>query len=142
MDAGSRGAPHRRPVRACVAVPFGHTYHVTRRTHPAPCPGRRRFPGAPGRPGSGVMMIPIPKDGIYESVEGTDRAAAVPWIEDVVITAKEGQRILPLPEGSSYLGFIFARGDSAETVDAALRRAHVELRFHIATALPTFRPSS
>lgn len=93
-------------------------------------------------PASGVMMIPIPKDGIYESVEGTDRAAAVPWIEDVVITAKEGQRILPLPEGSSYLGFIFARGDSAETVDAALRRAHVELRFHIATALPTFMPSS
>jgi biotin carboxylase len=93
-------------------------------------------------PASGVMMIPIPKDGIYESVEGTDRAAAVPLIEDVVITAKEGQRMLPLPEGSSYLGFIFARGDSAETVDAALRRAHVELRFHIATALPTFMPSS
>jgi hypothetical protein len=87
-------------------------------------------------------MIPIPKDGIYESVEGTDRAAAVPLIEDVVITAKEGQRMLPLPEGSSYLGFIFARGDSAETVDAALRRAHGELRFHIATALPTFMPSS
>jgi biotin carboxylase len=93
-------------------------------------------------PASGVMMIPIPKDGIYESVEGTDRAVAVPLIEDVVITAKEGQRLLPLPEGSSYLGFIFARGDSAETVDAALRRAHVELRFHIATALPTFMPSS
>jgi hypothetical protein len=92
-------------------------------------------------PASGVMMIPIPKDGIYESVEGTDRAAAVPFIEDVVITAKEGQRLFPLPEGSSYLGFIFARGDSAETVDAALRRAHVELRFHIATALPTLRPS-
>jgi formate-dependent phosphoribosylglycinamide formyltransferase (GAR transformylase) len=93
-------------------------------------------------PASGVMMIPIPKDGIYESVEGTDRAAAVPFIEDVVITAKEGQRMLPLPEGSSYLGFIFARGDSAETVDVALRRAHAELRFHIATALPTFMPSS
>jgi biotin carboxylase len=93
-------------------------------------------------PASGVMMIPIPKDGIYESVEGTDRAAAVPLIEDVVITAKEGQRLLPLPEGSSYLGFIFARGDSAETVDAALRRAHAELRFRIATALPTFMPSS
>ena len=90
---------------------------------------------------SGVMMIPIPKEGIYESVEGRERAVAIAFIEDVVITAKEGQHLLPLPEGSSYLGFIFARGDSAETVDAALRLAHAELRFRIATALPTFMPS-
>ena len=56
------------------------------------------------------MMIPIPKGGIYESVEGVDGAAAVPGIEDVIVTAKQGQRLIPLPEGSSYLGFIFARG--------------------------------
>ena len=55
------------------------------------------------------MMIPIPKGGIYESVEGVDRAAAVAGIEDVIVTAKPGQRLVPLPEGSSYLGFLFAR---------------------------------
>ena len=92
-------------------------------------------------PASGVMMIPIPKGGIYQSVDGIERAAAVPGIEDVVVTAKVGQRFVPLPEGSSYLGFLFARGSSPEMVEAALRQSHAELRFHIATALETFKPS-
>jgi len=86
---------------------------------------------------SGVMMIPIPKGGVYEGVEGVERAAA--FVEEVVITAKEGQKILPLPEGASYLGFIFARGDSAGEVERALRAAHGELKFKIATALPVVR---
>jgi hypothetical protein len=89
---------------------------------------------------SGVMMIPIPKGGMYESAEGVERAREVAGIEDVIITAKQGQRLVPLPEGSSYLGFIFARGDSAAQVEGALRQSHAELRFHIATALETFRP--
>jgi biotin carboxylase len=96
----------------------------------------------PQHPASGVMMIPIPKDGIYESVDGLEDAAAVPGITEVIITAKSGQRLVPLPEGSSYLGFIFARGESPAQVDAALRCAHAKLRFQIATALETFRPSS
>jgi biotin carboxylase len=90
-------------------------------------------------PASGVMMIPIPRNGgIYQGAEGVERALAVPDIEDVVITATEGQLLVPLPEGSSYLGFIFARGETAEAVELALRRSHAELRFQIATALGTF----
>ena len=89
---------------------------------------------------SGVMMIPIPKGGIYERVEGTERAAAVEGIEDVVVTAVAGQRLVPLPEGASYLGFLFGRGDSPGAVEGSLRRSHAELRFHIATALETFKP--
>jgi biotin carboxylase len=92
-------------------------------------------------PASGVMMIPIPKEGIYRSAEGVERALAVPGIEDVVLTATEGQHIVPLPEGSSYLGFIFARAASAAEVEAALRRSHAELRFEIATVLPTVKLS-
>jgi hypothetical protein len=57
-------------------------------------------------------------------------------VEEVAITAKEGQRILPLPEGSSYLGFIFARAESPDRVEHALREAHACLQFEIATALP------
>jgi biotin carboxylase len=94
----------------------------------------------PASGASGVMMIPIPKGGIYESVEGTERAEAVEGIEDVIITAAPGQRLLPLPEGATYLGFLFARGDSPAAVEESLRRSHAELRFHIATALETFRP--
>jgi formate-dependent phosphoribosylglycinamide formyltransferase (GAR transformylase) len=84
---------------------------------------------------SGVMMIPIPREGIYVGVEGLDRARSEPGIEDVIVTAKQGQKLIPLPEGASYLGFIFARGENAETVEQALRKSHSQLRFEIATAL-------
>jgi len=94
-------------------------------------------------PASGVIMIPIPRPGgIYHGVEGMERAMAVADIEDVTITATEGQLLVPLPEGSSYLGFIFARGETADAVELALRRSHAELRFQIATALETFSPST
>jgi len=85
---------------------------------------------------SGVMMIPIPKAGVYEGVDGVDEAASTQGVEDVLITAKEGQKLLPLPEGASYLGFIFARGESREDVEASLRAAHAKLEFRISTALP------
>jgi len=87
-------------------------------------------------PASGVMMIPIPREGIYVDTDGLERARAEPGIEDVIITAKPGQKLVPLPEGSSYLGFIFARGATPDAVDATLRRAHTQLQFNIATVLP------
>jgi len=96
----------------------------------------------PADPASGVMMIPIPKGGIYESVEGLERARAVAGISDVAITAKPGQLLVPLPEGGSYLGFLFARANTASEVEWALRRSHAELRFQMATALETFKPWS
>jgi biotin carboxylase len=90
---------------------------------------------------SAVMMIPIPKGGIYHSVEGVERARNVCGIEDVVITATEGQLLSPLPEGATYLGFIFARAAMPQAAEAALRRAHAMLDFDIATALKTLSPS-
>ncbi|MCC7340859.1 MAG: ATP-grasp domain-containing protein [Bryobacterales bacterium] len=88
---------------------------------------------------SGVMMIPIPREGIYESVSGVEEAQAVAGVEDVIITAKEGQKLLPLPEGSSYLGFLFARAASPEAVETALRQSHARLEFQLATTLPVLR---
>ena len=85
---------------------------------------------------SGVMMIPIPQEGIYKGVEQLEQAAQVPGIEAIEITAKLRQKLVPLPEGSSYLGFIFARGDSPQYVDSALREAHRKLRFVISSSLP------
>jgi formate-dependent phosphoribosylglycinamide formyltransferase (GAR transformylase) len=92
------------------------------------------FPMQPGA--SGVMMIPIPRDGIYVSVAGLDQARSVSAIEDVIITAKQGQKLVPLPEGNSYLGFIFARAESPDVVERALRLAHQQMQFEIAAALP------
>ncbi len=86
-------------------------------------------------PAAGVMMIPIPREGIYVDVEGLDLARAEPGIEDVIITAKQGQKLIPLPEGASYLGFIFARGETPDAVEQALRNSHGQLRFEIATSL-------
>ena len=87
-------------------------------------------------PAAGVMMIPIPREGMYGDVEGLNAARARPGIEDVIITAKRGQKLVPLPEGASYLGFIFARGETPDAVENALRSAHRQLRFEIAAALP------
>lgn len=92
-------------------------------------------------PASGVMMIPIPRGGIYESVDGVSRAESIAGVEEVIVTAQPGQLLVPLPEGAGYLGFIFARGSSPEAVESSLRQAHRELHFHIATALETFRPA-
>ena len=80
---------------------------------------------------AGVMMIPIPRAGRLTAVGGTAAAAAVAGIEEVTITAHIGQQLVPLPEGWQYLGFVFARADTPDTVEAALRDAHARLTFEI-----------
>ena len=80
---------------------------------------------------SGVMMIPIPRRGIYRRVEGVDAAHAIIGVGDVRITAKADAPIVPLPEGRSYLGFIFANATEPSAVDRALRDAHACLHFAI-----------
>jgi biotin carboxylase len=79
----------------------------------------------------GVMMIPIPRPGLLKRVEGLAEAEAVPGVEEIDITLPIGHPVVPLPQGSSYLGFIFARGERPEEVEAALREAHRRLRFVI-----------
>ena len=86
--------------------------------------------------GSGVMMIPIPKRGIYRGVTGIDEARATAEIEGLEITAMAGNELVPLPEGSSYLGFLFAHGNSPAEAEAALREAHGKLRIQISDVLP------
>lgn len=87
---------------------------------------------------AGVMMIPIPQAGLLRQVSGVEEASAVPLVDSVEITARLNYPLTPLPEGDSYLGFIFARGDSPAAVEEALRRAHGCLRFVIDPLLPVF----
>lgn len=82
--------------------------------------------------GAGVLMIPIPQAGILRRVEGVLAAQRVPHIEEVVIDVREGYELVPLPEGASYLGFIFARAPSPAEAEAALRAAHACLRVVVA----------
>jgi biotin carboxylase len=90
----------------------------------------------------GVMMIPVPKSGILERVAGEEQARATPGVDDVQITARLHDFIAAWPEGSSYLGFIFARGKSPAEVEAALRLAHSLLKFEIADRLPVEHPAT
>ncbi len=91
---------------------------------------------------AGVMMIPVPRSGILENVAGTEAALAVPGVCEVHITARLHDFIAAWPEGSSYLGFIFARGGAPDQVEAALRKAHAALRFEIVPRLPVAHPVS
>lgn len=85
---------------------------------------------------SGVMMIPIPRRGVFRRAVGLEHARAVCGVDDVRITAKTDQLLLPVPEGASYLGFIFAHGEDARAVERALREAHARLQFTIDLELP------
>jgi hypothetical protein len=89
---------------------------------------------------SGVMMIPIPRRGILRGVDGVDAARQVPHVDDVRITAKADQLLVPLPEGASYLGFIFARAEHGADVERALRAAHARLAFTIDPEFPVIGP--
>lgn len=80
---------------------------------------------------AGVMMLPILAHGILCAVRGQDAARAVPGIEELSITMTLGQEVIPLPEGSQYLGFLFARDDTPAHVEAALREAYRHLIFRI-----------
>jgi len=92
-------------------------------------------------PASGVMMIPIPRRGILRAVDGIEDARAVPRIDDVRVTAKTDQLLVPLPDGASYLGFIFARAERPADVERALHAAHARLRFAIDPEFPVLSRS-
>jgi hypothetical protein len=93
------------------------------------------------RTASGVMMIPVPKSGILEGVVGEEAARSIPAITELTITARLHDAIAAWPEGSSYLGFLFARGNTPERVEQALREAHEKLSFTIAPSLPVEHPA-
>jgi biotin carboxylase len=102
--------------------------------------------GAAG--GAGVMMIPIPRRGIYQGVHNLEHALEVPGITGIRITAQPGEIVAPPPEGASYLGFIFSLCASAAQAETALRLAHARLAFDIqpeyalAETAPEDRPAA
>jgi hypothetical protein len=81
----------------------------------------------PARP-SGVFMLPVPRPGVLRAVYGCASAAAVPGITGLTITIPVGQRVLPLPDGDRYLGFILAEAGTRHDVENALTAACGQLR--------------
>jgi hypothetical protein len=87
------------------------------------------------RRAAAVMMIPIPRRGMFKGVTGDDEARMADGVTDIRITAKPGQVLERLPEAGSYLGFIFARGAAPDAAERAVRAAHARLVFDIAKPL-------
>lgn len=76
---------------------------------------------------AGVMMLPIPRSGVLRAVGGIERARAVDGVVGLEITVPKGRRVQTLPEGDRYLGFVFARAETAGDVEHSLRMAHRRL---------------
>jgi biotin carboxylase len=94
------------------------------------------------RQASGVMMIPVPQSGIFDRVEGIEAAESVPGVIEIQITARLHDYVAAWPEGSSYLGFIFVRADSAAEAETALREAHRRMNFRFSPRLPVEHPAT
>lgn len=91
----------------------------------------KAFPVAATREAAGVMMIPIPRRGIYQRAVNLETALEVPGITEIRIAAEPGQILIPPPEGGTYLGFIFSRAATPVEAEMALRLAHLRLAFDI-----------
>jgi len=78
---------------------------------------------------AGVLMIPITEAGILKRVEGLTEAMQIEYVRDVEIHINPGYELIPLPEGASYLGFIFAQAPDFERTYTALKNAYRKLRF-------------
>jgi len=91
---------------------------------------------------SGVMMIPVPSGGVLERVDGEGEARQTRGITELIITARLHDHIAAWPEGSTYLGFLFASGASANDVEQSLREAHGRLHFTLTPRLPVEHPVS
>ena len=85
--------------------------------------GRSAPPGSQTRPSSGVMMLPIPAAGTLTAVDSLEAARAVGGVDGIDITIPLGRRVVPLPEGDRYLGFIFASGATPDDVEQSLAEA-------------------
>lgn len=85
------------------------------------------------RRAAGVMMLPIPREGVLEKVEGLEAAQLIPGVSNVIITIPPGEKVIPMPRGGRYLGFIFARAETPEAVEAALREAYAKLHVVVLT---------
>jgi biotin carboxylase len=81
---------------------------------------------------AGVLMLPTNEAGVLRRVEGALAVKQIPEVKEFVLSVREGHRLVPLPEGSSYLGFMYALADTPEQVEQALRKAHDKINVVVA----------
>jgi biotin carboxylase len=87
--------------------------------------------GSSDRPATGILMLPVTASGRVDAVRGVTAARAVPGVTEVVVSVGPGQDVAALPSGDRYLGFVFARADTPDEVEAALREAWASIEVGI-----------
>jgi biotin carboxylase len=85
--------------------------------------GRSRDDMRRERVASGVLMIPTPTSGVLAAIAGESETREIPGITGMDFTIRPGGSVVAPPEGDRYLGFVYARADSPEEVESALRKA-------------------
>jgi len=104
-----------------------------------------KLPGADApreREAYGVMMIPVPQNGVLEGIKGEEAALKTQGVTELLITARLHDYMAAWPEGSSYLGFLFAKGSTADEAEQAIRMAHAKLELTIKPRLPVEHPAT
>jgi biotin carboxylase len=84
----------------------------------------------------GVQQLPIQRESAavgVTAVEGIEDAEGIAGIEEIILTIPIGHKVIPLPEGNQYLGFIFARAESPDEVEESLRMAHAVLNIQVSS---------
>jgi biotin carboxylase len=79
-------------------------------------------PPSAGQAGA-VHMIPVLQEGEFVEIKGIESARAVIGVEGVERTVHPGDRLIPLPEGNRYVGFVYARAQTSAEATAAVTGA-------------------
>jgi len=87
-----------------------------------------------GPPATGVLMLPVTATGRVDAVRGVDAARMVRGVTEVVMAVGVGQHVVVLPAGDRYLGFVFARNETADEVEVALRAAWAAIEVEISVS--------
>ncbi|MFT5116396.1 MAG: biotin carboxylase [Parasphingorhabdus sp.] len=87
--------------------------------------------------GAGVLMIPVPGNGVVRRVEGISAARQVNGIKQVEVDTSTGEVLKAWPEGGSYPGFIFSQAESPELAEQALREANEKIKIILAPIFAT-----
>ncbi len=84
---------------------------------------------------SGVMMMPVPRSGVFRRARGLHTARGIAGVDAVVVAIRPGEIVRQAPDGASYLGFVFAHGGDVAVVTQSLRSAHRAIRFELTPLL-------
>ena len=73
-------------------------------------------------PSSGVLMLPIPADGIFKGLDNESKAKEINEVVNIELSLPIGSNVRKPPFSERYLGFVFANGENSnKTIEALLQ---------------------